>query len=110
MDHDLDTQNFEQFDEDAASVTAAAGTSGAQAGGGGGGDAGGAGGSGRKSVAAKADPNFIGYTYKNWEAVQPEGSWGEGLVSSSIGRLKVLIISWSADLLMPCYFYVHIFM
>eukprot|EP00967_Tisochrysis_lutea_P151548 scaffold295055_cov15-Tisochrysis_lutea.AAC.1 len=20
---------------------------------------------------AKADPNFIGYTYKNWEAVQP---------------------------------------
>ena len=69
VDHDLDTQNFEQFDEDAASATAA-GTSGGQASGGDGL------GSARKSVAAKADPNFIGYTYKNWEAVQPEGSWG----------------------------------
>ena len=66
VDHDLDTQNFEQFDEDATSITAA---------GGGGADDGGAGG-GRKWIAAKADPNFIGYTYKNWEAVQPEGSRG----------------------------------
>ena len=62
VEHELDTQNFEHFDEDMS----------------GGGAAG-----GRKWGATKADPNFIGYTYKNWEAVHPEagepGLGGGGL-------------------------------
>ncbi|KAG2501795.1 hypothetical protein HYH03_000295 [Edaphochlamys debaryana] len=56
VDHELDTQNFEAFDEDM--------------------QGGGAGGAGRGNKwLAKADPNFIGYTYKNWDAVTP----GEGM-------------------------------
>ena len=52
VEHALDTQNFERFDE----------------------EAGPAGGSGGKRW-ARADPNFIGYTYKNWEAVgSPAGA------------------------------------
>ncbi len=52
VEHALDTQNFERFDE----------------------EAGPAGGSGGKRW-ARADPNFIGYTYKNWEAVaSPSGA------------------------------------
>jgi hypothetical protein len=46
VEHELDTQNFEQFEEE--------------------------GGSGSSSSArrwARADPTFVGYTYKNWEAV-----------------------------------------
>ncbi|EFJ43530.1 serine/threonine protein kinase 19 [Volvox carteri f. nagariensis] len=58
VDHELDTQNFEHFDED---------KSGSQ-----GGTAGGGSGRGKKWL-AKADPNFIGYTYKNWDAVTPPG-------------------------------------
>ncbi|KAK9825923.1 hypothetical protein WJX81_007164 [Elliptochloris bilobata] len=46
VEHALDTQNFERFDEEAGPP----------------------GGSGGKRW-ARADPNFIGYTYKNWEAV-----------------------------------------
>ena len=73
MDHELDTQNFEQFDEEGAPHTsaaaAAASTTSTTTSGGGGAAAAGGG----KRVAAKADPNFIGYTYKNWEAVQPAG-------------------------------------
>ena len=46
--HELDTQNFEHFDEDARGIS----------------------GSGAKRW-ARADPNFIGYTYKSYEAVQP---------------------------------------
>ena len=46
--HELDTQNFEEFEEkEPASATA--GT--------------------RRRL--QADPNFIGYTYKNWEAISP---------------------------------------
>ena len=46
--HELDTQNFEEFEEkEPASATA--GT--------------------RRRL--RADPNFIGYTYKNWEAISP---------------------------------------
>ena len=79
VDHELDTQNFEQFDEEGATHATAAAASSATTSSGGGGAAGGSGG-GHKRVAAKADPNFIGYTYKNWEAVQPAGgeSGGEG--------------------------------
>ena len=47
--HPLDTQNFENFDEQAPA---------------------GLNPSGMKRW-ARADPNFVGYTYKNWEAVQP---------------------------------------
>ncbi|GFH06815.1 uncharacterized protein HaLaN_01515, partial [Haematococcus lacustris] len=50
VDHELDTQNFEHFDEDTSSSQSQ---------------------SGPKPRQVKADPNFIGYTYKNWEAVQP---------------------------------------
>jgi serine/threonine kinase 38 len=54
--HELDTQNFEEFEEkEPASATA--GT--------------------RRRL--QADPNFIGYTYKNWEAISPRE-----------GRFKVL--------------------
>lgn len=48
VEHELDTQNFEHFDED---MSMSAGSS-------------------RRKWEGKADPNFIGYTYKNWEAVQ----------------------------------------
>jgi len=51
VDHDLDTQNFEHFDEDMS---------------------GGSGSGAQRKWQAKADPTFIGYTYKNWEAVHPE--------------------------------------
>ena len=46
--HELDTQNFEEFEEKEPSSAAA---------------------SNRRRL--RADPNFIGYTYKNWEAVSP---------------------------------------
>lgn len=46
--HELDTQNFEEFEEkEPASNSMSA----------------------RRRL--RADPNFIGYTYKNWEAVSP---------------------------------------
>ena len=47
--HPLDTQNFEKFDEQAAVGLNPGGM----------------------KRWARADPNFVGYTYKNWEAVQP---------------------------------------
>ena len=47
--HPLDTQNFEKFDEQAAAGLNPGGM----------------------KRWARADPNFVGYTYKNWEAVQP---------------------------------------
>ncbi|GLI69965.1 hypothetical protein VaNZ11_014711 [Volvox africanus] len=56
VEHELDTQNFEHFDEDRSGNQGAAAVNGA--------------GRGNKWL-AKADPNFIGYTYKNWEAVTP---------------------------------------
>ncbi|CAG9466195.1 unnamed protein product [Pedinophyceae sp. YPF-701] len=51
VEHELDTQNFERFDEDKSFAHS-------------------------KSSASRSqvkDPNFIGYTYKNWEAVGAEG-------------------------------------
>ena len=46
--HELDTQNFEEFEvKEPASESMSA----------------------RRRL--RADPNFIGYTYKNWEAVSP---------------------------------------
>ncbi|KAG2449010.1 hypothetical protein HYH02_005764 [Chlamydomonas schloesseri] len=55
VDHDLDTQNFENFDEEMHNHGGLERN-----------------GSGRNSKwLAKADPNFIGYTYKSWEAVTP---------------------------------------
>lgn len=47
--HPLDTQNFENFDEQVAVALNPGGM----------------------KRWARADPNFVGYTYKNWEAVQP---------------------------------------
>ncbi|MEW5302968.1 MAG: hypothetical protein WDW36_005703 [Sanguina aurantia] len=61
VEHELDTQNFERFDEESG---------------------GGSSGAGVKWL-AKRDPNFIGYTYKAWDAVQPED---EG--SSNAQRMK----------------------
>lgn len=60
VEHELDTQNFEHFDEDMAGAGAGAGRA--------------------NKFLAKADPNFIGYTYKNWDAVaQPDASeWPPG--------------------------------
>ncbi|EIE21693.1 serine/threonine protein kinase 19 [Coccomyxa subellipsoidea C-169] len=48
--HELDTQNFENFDDEAGMSS---------------------GGSSKRW--GRADPNFIGYTYKNWEAVSSPG-------------------------------------
>lgn len=50
VEHELDTQNFEQLEEEEASAPT--------------------GGSRRW---ARADPTFVGYTYKNWEAVGSSG-------------------------------------
>lgn len=64
VDHELDTQNFEQFEEEGPEGGASSG-------------------SGRKWLNKAADPSFIGYTYKNFEAVQPlpsSGAAGEGAV------------------------------
>lgn len=47
--HPLDTQNFENFDEQVPVGLNPGGM----------------------KRWARADPNFVGYTYKNWEAVQP---------------------------------------
>ncbi|GFR39844.1 hypothetical protein Agub_g340 [Astrephomene gubernaculifera] len=55
VDHELDTQNFEAFDEESSGHHRSEGMQGR----------------GSKWL-AKADPHFIGYTYKNWEAVTPE--------------------------------------
>lgn len=55
--HPLDTQNFENFDEQAPV---------------------GLNPSGMKRW-ARADPNFVGYTYKNWEAVQPGAHDGKSV-------------------------------
>jgi len=46
--HELDTQNFEEFEEKESGSNSMGN---------------------RRRV--RADPNFIGYTYKNWEAVSP---------------------------------------
>lgn len=51
VEHELDTQNFERFDEDMSQGPSS---------------------SSSRRGAKVADPHFIGYTYKNWEAVHPE--------------------------------------
>ncbi|BDA44938.1 Serine/threonine-protein kinase tricorner [Coccomyxa sp. Obi] len=48
--HELDTQNFENFEGEAGTPS-----------------------SGSSKRWGRTDPNFIGYTYKNWEAVSPAG-------------------------------------
>ena len=55
--HELDTQNFENFEDEAGTPS-----------------------SGSSKRWGRADPNFIGYTYKNWEAIsspgEPSRTWG----------------------------------
>ena len=48
--HELDTQNFENFEGEAGTPS-----------------------SGSSKRWGRTDSNFIGYTYKNWEAVSPAG-------------------------------------
>lgn len=70
VDHDLDTQNFERFDEDQGLKATG----------------------GAKNYSAK-DPygNFIGYTYKNVEVVAPEnGRMQLKPKSSTRGKLKMV--------------------
>lgn len=55
--HPLDTQNFEKFDEQLPAGMSVGGM----------------------KRWARADPNFVGYTYKNWEAVQPGAHDGKPL-------------------------------
>lgn len=66
VDHELDTQNFERFDEDAAMASP----------------------SGGAKKWTKADPNFIGYTYKNWEAVHQAGSEPGASVAGQVAALR----------------------
>ncbi len=103
VEHDLDTQNFEHFDEEAAPAKVSRGSG---AGGlrearsqgamrllatGGGSSpvavvvvvvlvAQGQSGGGNARHGKAADPNFIGYTFKNIEAVQPSMAQGAGCV------------------------------
>lgn len=62
--HELDTQNFEEFEEKEAASGSA---------------------SNRRRL--RADPNFIGYTYKNWEAVSPR----QGELLSGSGQYLAII-------------------
>ena len=64
--HALDTQNFENFDEGHGTLI---GGSPSQ--------------SGMKRW-TRADPTFVGYTYKNWEAVHPAANDGELLHCLSV--------------------------
>ncbi|GLC43365.1 hypothetical protein PLESTB_001335800 [Pleodorina starrii] len=73
VEHELDTQNFEHFEEEGRGP----GNPGSMS----------SGGSGRGNKwLAKADPNFIGYTYKNWEAVNPAGEEAVQLKKKPITR------------------------
>ena len=64
--HELDTQNFEEFEvKEPASESMSA----------------------RRRL--RADPNFIGYTYKNWEAVSPRD--GEPCLSNCSMQLGSLL-------------------
>jgi hypothetical protein len=61
VEHELDTQNFEQYEDDNPPASLAAG-----------------GGSRSRPI---ADPHFIGYTYKNWDAVHAtQGGWAGPVV------------------------------
>jgi serine/threonine kinase 38 len=60
VEHELDTQNFEQFSEEMAMKGS------------------------RNRRWVKTDPNFIGYTYKNWEAVSSDEQSG----MMKLGRKK----------------------
>eukprot|EP00201_Polytomella_parva_P023273 CAMPEP_0175045356 /NCGR_PEP_ID=MMETSP0052_2-20121109/4366_1 /TAXON_ID=51329 ORGANISM="Polytomella parva, Strain SAG 63-3" /NCGR_SAMPLE_ID=MMETSP0052_2 /ASSEMBLY_ACC=CAM_ASM_000194 /LENGTH=525 /DNA_ID=CAMNT_0016308855 /DNA_START=48 /DNA_END=1625 /DNA_ORIENTATION=+ len=78
VEHDLDTQNFENFDEEHGG--AGGGASGQQ------GERGG-GSSASKRLLAKADPNFIGYGYKNWEVIHTvQHSGGGSAMGGGAGR------------------------
>jgi serine/threonine kinase 38 len=61
LEHELDTQNFEQYEDEEGGDG-----HGASSGHGGGGGA--SGGESRSRSRPVADPHFVGYTYKNWEA------------------------------------------
>ena len=63
LTHELDTQNFEQYeDEGDQACSLSPGAS-------------------RPRSGPIADPNFIGYTYKNWDVVHAaQGGWGWGLL------------------------------
>eukprot|EP00879_Flechtneria_rotunda_P010165 GHRR01010627.1.p1 GENE.GHRR01010627.1~~GHRR01010627.1.p1 ORF type:complete len:352 (+),score=113.37 GHRR01010627.1:3231-4286(+) len=64
VDHELDTQNFERFDEDMGMNAPGAAL--------------------RKWNVA--DPHFIGYTYKNWEAVHSGGELPPGLAAVQLKK------------------------
>ena len=49
LQHELDTQNFEQYEDDEAGIALES----------------------RSRSRPVADPHFVGYTYKNWEATDP---------------------------------------
>ena len=69
--HELDTQNFEEFEEKEAASGSA---------------------SNRRRL--RADPNFIGYTYKNWEAVSPrQGVPFSSLAAASLRRSSEMLLS-----------------
>ena len=69
--HELDTQNFEEFEEKEAASGSA---------------------SNRRRL--RADPNFIGYTYKNWEAVSPrQGEHCLPLAAASIRHASEMMMS-----------------
>lgn len=67
VEHELDTQNFEQFEDELSRAE---------------------GSGGRRR--AKADPNFIGYTYKNWEAVQPSESKPQNPINTCQNPVKTI--------------------
>ncbi len=71
--HELDTQNFEEFEEKEAASGSA---------------------SNRRRL--RADPNFIGYTYKNWEAVSPrQGVPFSSLAAPSLRHSSEMLMSGS---------------
>lgn len=61
VESELDTQNFEHFDEDQSATGASSSSS-------------------KRWQSKAADPSFVGYTYKNFEAVQPSPGGAEGEV------------------------------
>lgn len=87
VDHELDTQNFEQFDEDMANAGAA-----------------GSAGRAPKWQTRAADPHFIGYTYKNWEAVHSDGAAGQvgGVGCGAVSPLCSRVDGWLGDGVLLC--------
>ena len=65
VEHELDTRNFESFDED---------TNGPSAG-------------SSKRWMQRADPNFVGYTYKNFQAVGRDEGESSPMPISTLGAV-----------------------